>query len=67
LVEHNVSIVYNQNPNSSKKKFIVQTMKWVVNVVEKIMRLDELSSKQTAQILIYIRKILLEKYWIHNV
>jgi hypothetical protein len=27
LVEHNVSIVYNQNPNSSKKKFIVQTMK----------------------------------------
>ncbi|MGE4444035.1 MAG: AAA family ATPase [Candidatus Altimarinota bacterium] len=67
LVEHNVSIVYNQNPNSSKKKFIVQTMKGVVNVVEKIMRLDELSSKQTAQILIYIRKILLEKYGIHNV
>lgn len=66
LVEHNVGIVYAQRPHS-KRRFIIETMKLVVNVVEKIMKLDELSSKQTAQILIYVRKILLEKYWIHNI
>lgn len=66
LVEHNVETVYNQWFRSTKK-FVVQSTRETVNVVEKIMKLDELSSKQMGQLLIYVRKILLEKYWIHNI
>lgn len=50
----------------SKKKFIVNSTKSIVAVVTQLFSIWELSGSQTNQLLIYIRKVMVEKYGIHS-
>jgi len=50
----------------SKKKFIVNTTKAVVEAVSKLFSVSELTGSQVNQLLMYIRKTMVEKYGIYH-
>jgi len=64
IVERKIQNIY-QNNQGVKRKFIQKSIKAVMESIEKLMKVEDLSWEQSNQVLLYIKKTLLEKYSIH--
>lgn len=49
-----------------KKIFVKNSMEWVIEIIARLMWVEELSGGQLNEVLIYIRKVLVEKYGIYH-
>lgn len=64
IIERKLENIYWEKWSISKKKFVKEWVKSIVEFMIKLLRVEELSWSQTNQLLFYIRKVLVEKYWI---
>lgn len=65
IVERKIESVYNRG-HIPRRKFIQNSVKAIMETITQILNISELSGSQENQLLIYIRKVFVEKYGIHN-
>lgn len=65
IVERKFASIYWEKWNISKRKFIIDWTKSVVEIVSRLLKVEELTWSQVNQLLFYVRKVLVEKYWIN--
>lgn len=66
IVERKFASIYWEKWNISKRKFIIDWTKSVVEIVSRLLKVEELTWSQVNQLLFYVRKVLVEKYWINT-
>ncbi len=62
-IERKIEVIYRKT-GKTEKRFIHKSIKDVMEMMAKFMWVDKLSGKQENKVLFYIRKTLVEKYWI---
>ena len=65
LVERKIERIHSEW-HKLTRGFTQEVINWVISTIQKCIGKDELSSEQYNQLLIYIRKVLLEKYKIYR-
>jgi hypothetical protein len=65
IVERKIEKIHNEW-SKLKGGFIEEVIKWVMEIILRLMRKDELSWSQINQLLLHIKKVLSEKYQIHE-
>lgn len=65
IVERKMEAIHKKY-GKKKKIFVKNSMESVIEVIARLMKVEELSWAQLNELLIYVRKVLLEKYNIHN-
>ncbi len=65
LIERKMAYIY-ENKHYNKQWFVKASISTVIEVMTRLLNIDELSGSQLNQLLFYIRKILVEMYGIHH-